>query len=139
MGFIRQNIVPVAVLSASTAVVLALAVRLVSAPPMHVPVHRTSVRPSFPPAPGREVERTVSPAGDFAAFLYSSDGAGIVPTGATVMLQSLRPAEKASSPVAVAFSSLEVLPFQGISGVRWVGRGTLEIESYNDLSVLQPN
>ncbi len=139
MGLIRQNITPVAVFSASIVVIVALVVHLISAPPVHVPVHRANARPSFPPAPGREMERIVSPAGDFVALQYSSDGAGIVPTGGTVMLQSLRSSGEASRPIAVASTSWESGSFQGISGVRWVERGILEIESYNDLSVLQPN
>ena len=55
------------------------------------------------------------------------------------MLQSLRPSGTVSSPVVVASAPLESLPFQGISGVDWKGQDTLEIESYNALSVLQPN
>ncbi len=139
MGFFRQNLIPVSVLSASTIVIVALVVRLASAPHVHVHAHGMNMRPSFPPAPGREMERIVSPAEDCVALLYTSDGMGVVPVGATVMLQSLRPAGTVSVPVVVASASLESVPFQGICGVRWVGRGVLEIESYNSLSVLLPN
>ncbi len=55
------------------------------------------------------------------------------------MLQSLRPSVMVSSPVAVASSALESLPFQGISEVRWIGRHTLQIQSYDEMNGLSTN
>lgn len=136
--FIRQNVLPFAVFCASAAAIAASVARLVSAPPLPPPAHMTAARPSFPPAPGRQLERSVSAAGDCVALLYTSDGVGVVPVGATVMLQSLRPAGTVSRPIVVASSSLECGPFRGICGVSWRGPGVLEIESYDPVSVSQP-
>ncbi len=134
---IRQNIISVAVLAASTACTVALVVHLDSAPRVHI--HGTNVHSSSLPTFGREVQKVVSPTGNYVALFYSSDGAGVVPVGATVMLQSLRPSVMVSSPVAIASSALESLPFQGISQISWTGQDTLQIQSYDDLTVSNSN
>ena len=132
MRFRQQNIAATTVLCASVVVSAFSLLYVVGF--AHERVHQAYSQPSrFALLPGQEMEKAVSPNGVYTAVLYTSDGAGVSPAGSTVTLQSVLPAGSPSGPVAVAFTPLETLPFQGICSLNWKGSHLLEIEHYSDL------